>query len=182
MYTERINKAIEVASICHENQYRKNPERRIPYIAHPIAVGMMLTKYGYSEEVVVAGILHDILEDTEFTENQLKSEFGEAVASLVRETSEEDKSLPWEERKARYIKHLKTASEEAKAISCCDKIHNMESMINSTNAGGDIWSSLKRGKDKQIWRFTEMMHIFGQSLQKEMVDEYERLLKKLQEI
>ncbi len=182
MYTDLIGKAIQIAAICHENQYRKNPEKKIPYISHPVAVGMMLAHYGYSEGVVIAGILHDTVEDTGMTIDRIRKEFGDVVASLVAETSEKDKSLPWEERKSQYIEHIQDASEEAKAISCCDKIHNMKSMIESIKAGGDIWQSLKRGKEQQVERFTRMLPIFRKSLKKEMVSEYETTLKRLIEI
>lgn len=181
MYSDRIGRAVQVAAIRHEHQYRKNPEKRIPYVAHPVAVGMMLMHYGYPEDVVIAGLLHDTVEDTGMTDTEIRKEFGETVAALVAETSEADKSLPWEERKSRYIEHLQTASEEAKAISCCDKIHNMKSMIESVKAGGNIWRSLKRGKEHQIERFTAMLAIFKKSLGKEMVSEYETTLKSLEE-
>lgn len=181
MYTDRIGKAIEMAAICHEKQYRKNPEKKIPYIAHPVAVGMMLAHYGYPEDVVIAGILHDTVEDTEMTQDRIREEFGKKVSGLVAETSEQDKSLSWEERKSRYIEHLATASDEAKAISCCDKIYNMKSMAESVEAGGDIWRNLKRGKGQQIERFTEMSVIFKKSLKKEMTGEYEVALKRLAE-
>lgn len=182
MYIDRIGKAIEIAGICHEGQYRKNPEKKIPYIVHPVAVGMMLTHYGYPDEVVIAGILHDTVEDTGLKIAEIGKEFGDRVANLVTETSEQDKSLSWEERKSRYIEHLETASEEAKAISCCDKIHNMKSMIDSIKTGGNIWQSLKRGKEHQIDRFTRMLAIFKKSLKKEMVDEYEATLKRLEDL
>lgn len=181
MYTDRIGKAIQTASICHENQYRKNPEKKLPYISHPFAVGMMLSHYGFSEDVIIAGILHDTVEDTAMTLQQIEKEFGPAVAVMVCETSEPDKTLSWEDRKRRYIEHLKIASMEAKAISCCDKIHNMKSMIESLNASGDIWCNLKRGKDEQIERFAKMLEIFSNALKKEMVTEYEAALNMLKE-
>ena len=76
-----IDKALQIASIAHEGQYRKNT--KIPYIAHPVAVGMILQKAGYSEEMVAAGILHDTVEDTDITMEDIEREFGLEVARIV---------------------------------------------------------------------------------------------------
>lgn len=182
MYSERIGKAIEIAAMLHDKQYRKNPERKIPYISHPFSVGMMLANYGYKEDVVIAGILHDTVEDTGYTLNEIREEFGTMVASLVKKTSEEDKSLPWEERKKLYMEVIKNSCVEAKAISCCDKIHNMKSIINSTSSGGNIWQNFKRGKEAQVDRFTKMLEIFKGPLCEEMVAQYEEALNKLKKV
>jgi len=179
MYTDRICKAIEVAAIYHENQYRKNPNRKIPYIAHPMIVGAMLSHYGYSEDVVIAGMLHDTIEDTSLSFAEIKDNFGDRVASLVKETTEPDKKTPWEVRKAKYIENISKAGEDAKAISCCDKIHNMKSILSSLEIGSDIWGALSRGKTKQIERYSKMLEIFRISLRKEMVTEYEIVFEKI---
>ncbi|RKX75279.1 MAG: phosphohydrolase [Spirochaetes bacterium] len=179
MYTDKIERAVELAAICHRNQYRKNPKRKIPYISHPIAVGLMLIKYGYPEEVVTAGILHDVVEDTALSLNELEEEFGIEVASLVEEVSELDKSLSWERRKNRYFERLKGASREAKAISCCDKIHNMRSIIRSVEEGGNIWKKLKRGKEAQLDKFRQLLIIYEESLNSAMVEAYKSVLKRL---
>ncbi|MDA2938901.1 HD domain-containing protein [Acidobacteria bacterium AH-259-A15] len=180
MYTDRIGQAIEIAAICHENQYRKNPERKIPFVSHVIAVGMMLAQCGYPEDVVIAGILHDIVEDTEMTIDEIGEEFGDHVASLVEAVSEQDKSLPWEERKARFIEQLRGSSEEAKAISCCGVTHNMKTIIHSLQAGANVWQELKRGKDQQLDQFKKLLAIFKTSLNnEEVVGEYEATLERL---
>jgi (p)ppGpp synthase/HD superfamily hydrolase len=181
MYTDRIGKALEWAAIYHENQYRKNPTRKIPAIIHPIAVAMMLEQYGYGEDIIVAAILHDTVEDTELTLETIESEFGARVASLVKQTSEEDRTRPWEERKAKFIESLKTADDDARAISCCDKIHNMKSILSSLKIGADIWSVLTRGKEKQIERFTKMYEIFKKSVKKEIVEKYKAVLEQIKQ-
>jgi (p)ppGpp synthase/HD superfamily hydrolase len=182
MLTDRMDKAIQTAAVYHQNQYRKNPERKIPYVSHPYAVGLMLMRLGYPEDVIVAGLLHDTVEDTTLKLDEIRKEFGDRVADLVVETSEADKTLPWEERKKRYIEHLRTASREAKAISCCDKLHNMRSMISSLKAGGNIWGNLKRGKADQLARFHQMLGIFKESLEEDLVREYDAALKELEKL
>lgn len=88
------------------------PKRKgtdIPYISHPCAVGMILQKAGCSEEVVIAGILHDTLEDTETTERDLLDRFGPVVLEIVKGCSEPDKGASWEERKQHTLDELKHA-------------------------------------------------------------------------
>ena len=84
-----IDQAIIFAAIAHKDQTRKSTN--IPYVSHPFAVGMILQKAKCSDEVVAAGILHDTLEDTSTTYEELAEEFGTKVAQLVRSASEQDK-------------------------------------------------------------------------------------------
>ena len=179
MFSNRINRAIQVSAIAHQGQFRKDPNLKIPYIAHPVAVGMMLAQHGYDEDVIMAGILHDTVEDTDVTMEDLRRDFGDTVADLVDHCSEQDKSLPWEERKKRYIEHLKTAPQEAQAISCCDKTHNMMSMLDS---GPVIWEKLTRGKEIQISRYGQMLSVFQETLPPEMVRKYEEVFQALKDL
>ena len=163
MYTDRIGRAIELASACHENQYRKNPGGKIPFVAHVVSVGMMLAHHGYAEEVVIAGILHDSVEDTEMTLEGVEEEFGERVAGLVWDVSEQDKSLSWSEGKAHYVDQLSQASDEAKAISCCGVTHNMKSILGSLEDGHDIWTKLKQGREEQLQQFGRLLVVYRNS-------------------
>ena len=78
--TPRVKRAIEVAKMAHEGQLRKNGE---PYIIHPLAVKKILEEWGMDEDTVIAGILHDTVEDTDLRLDDIKQEFGESVAFLV---------------------------------------------------------------------------------------------------
>src|SRR5438874_3924659 len=96
--------AIEVAAKAHRGQVRKGTD--IPYISHPYAVGMMLARAGYSEEVIAAGILHDTVEDTNITLEYLRETFSEKVALIVEGCSEPHHgSAPWEARKAHTLEY-----------------------------------------------------------------------------
>src|SRR5690606_21937667 len=120
---ELIEKAIIFAAKAHANQVRKGTD--IPYITHPYAVGMLLQKAKCSEEVIAAGILHDTLEDTNTTYEDLVDTFGVRIANLVAAASENDKSLPWEARKQLTIEMLKNASIEEIQVAVADKLHNL---------------------------------------------------------
>ncbi|MEK4030572.1 MULTISPECIES: HD domain-containing protein [Bacillaceae] len=153
---ELIEKAINFAAIAHREQVRK--AAAIPYIAHPFAVGMMLQKAGCSEGVIAAGILHDTLEDTETTYDQLVTEFGRRVADIVRAASEQDKSLSWEERKQATIAALPFMSKEALQVIVCDKIHNVRSIHKvMEEEGAKAWEHFNQGKSNQHWYYSNIV-------------------------
>jgi (p)ppGpp synthase/HD superfamily hydrolase len=155
-----IEKALQVASKNHQGQYRKNTD--IPYITHPVAVGMMLLRNGYSEEIVAAGILHDTVEDTPLTLEELKSEFGAKIAEMVEGSSEPDKSLTWKERKEHTIEFLKTAPEDIRAVACADKLHNIRSIIRDYElVGEEVWKRFNAGKEQQKWYYTNIVESLG---------------------
>lgn len=155
-----VEKALLAASKNHEGQYRKNTD--IPYITHPVAVGMMLMKNGYSEEIVAAGILHDTVEDTSLTLEEITRDFGEKIAEIVEGSSEPDKTLPWKDRKEHTIEFLKTASEEIRAVVCADKLHNIRSIIRDyEDVGEEVWSRFNAGKEQQKWYYTNVVESLG---------------------
>lgn len=178
-YSSLIHRAIDYAARTHEGQYRKNPEASIPYISHCVMVGFILQRAGFDEEVVAAGILHDTCEDRGVQPDELEESFGPRVAALVRDVSEQDRSLPWEERKKRYLEHLRSAGGAAVAISVADKIHNIRSLLASLETGAEIWTKMKRGKHQQIERFEEIAEFledeFDHPLREEFLNALERL-------
>lgn len=177
-----VEKALKIASKSHEGQYRKKTD--IPYITHPVAVGMMLLKSGYSEEIVAAGILHDTVEDTPVTLDEIKREFGSNIAGIVEGSSEPDKSLSWKDRKEHTIEFLKTASEDVRAVVCADKLHNIRSIIRDyEQVGEEVWSRFNAGKEQQKWYYTNIVDSLGAQssfdLLTELRHEVDRLFREL---
>ncbi len=127
-YSPIVRRALEFASTKHQGQFRKHPTRKIPYILHPAEVGIMLARAGYDDEVVAAGILHDVVEDCGVTLPELSDMYSPRVARLVDQVSEPSKDLSWEVRKEAYRHKLETADEEALAIAAADHLHNLESL------------------------------------------------------
>ncbi|WP_347549158.1 HD domain-containing protein [Pseudalkalibacillus hwajinpoensis] len=147
-----IEKAIETSAIAHDGQYRKRS--KLPYLSHPVTVGFYLIEAGAEEKVITAGILHDVLEDTSISFNELESEFGIEIANLVLGCSEPDKSLPWEDRKRHTIEKLKTASYSIKQIACADKLHNLTTILYDYEQEGKlVWQRFNRGRDQQRWYY-----------------------------
>nr|WP_275695487.1 HD domain-containing protein [Fredinandcohnia sp. SECRCQ15] len=149
-----------MASRAHDGQYRKRT--KTPYISHPISVGLILMKAGYRDELVAAAILHDTVEDTELTLNDIEQTFGRTLSTIVEGCSEPDKSLTWDERKEHTIEFLKTAPEDIRVVSCADKLHNVQSIIRDFEHEGDqVWERFNRGKDKQEWYYRSIIKSLG---------------------
>ncbi|MBQ7140851.1 MAG: HD domain-containing protein [Bacilli bacterium] len=149
-------KAREFAILAHKGQIRKSdPEK--PMIIHPINVAQILKQYGFDENVIAAGYLHDVVEDTSYEINDIKNKFGDDIASLVNGASEPDKSLSWEERKKHTIKETKKLDLRHKVVICADKISNLEDLRILFEIKGEYdFSSFKRGFDKQKWYYEEV--------------------------
>ncbi|MDK2865975.1 MAG: hypothetical protein PWP51_84 [Clostridiales bacterium] len=147
-----IYQAIHRALKAHEGQIRKLDLDL--YAAHPIEVGMILSKYGFSDDVICAGILHDTLEDTPLTYDNLFDEFGKHVADLVNDCTEQDKSLDWHTRKTLYLAHLETVSNEVRFIVCVDKLTNLKSIHRHLGKMGDsLWAKFNAGYEQQSWYY-----------------------------
>jgi (p)ppGpp synthase/HD superfamily hydrolase len=144
MYSQRLERAIRIMLQAHAGQLRK-ADPQVPYATHPFHVALMVREAGGDEDCVIAALLHDVLEDTDVTPEDLEESFGSRVAAIVREVSE-DKTLSWEERKARMVDHLRNASPEACLVAAADKIHNLETLVDAHRRFGDvIWTAFRRG-------------------------------------
>ncbi|MDD3340941.1 MAG: HD domain-containing protein [Bacilli bacterium] len=156
--------AKQFAINAHKGQIRKNEPDK-PMIMHPISVGMLLEEYGYNDNVVAAGYLHDVVEDTEYTLENIERIFGSTIAELVKGASEPDKSLSWKERKQHTIDETKELSFENKLVVCADKINNLEDlMLKFQKTGIRDFSRFKMGEEEQKWYYTGVYEslTFGQ--------------------
>ncbi len=148
MAPDTISEAIIFATKAHFGQRRKGTN--VPYIWHPLSVGMLLQDAEAPTELVVAGVLHDVVEDTSVTVNEIRERFGSTIADIVQGCSEDDRNLPWEHRKTQAIEFLRTAPPEIKLVSAADKLDNLRAISSDlTKVGSGIWSRFKRGRDKQ---------------------------------
>lgn len=167
-----LKSAFDWAAVWHKDQRRKYPDFDVPYVSHIAGVAAILSRHGFSEDVVAAGALHDVIEDCAVTHAELTTKFGERVADLVRHVSEADKSLSWEERKRRYLEHFSTKPWEAQAITLADKIDNFQSIIVCARSFGDPWKMFKRGRDAQIERFRDLLERATKLPSHSLIDEY----------
>jgi len=183
-FSRRIHEAVDFAARAHKPQTRKDPDRETPYVAHVFGVAFLLAEFGLEEDVVVAGLLHDVLEDQPQIAPELER-FGERVVSLVRAVSErkldeEGHLRKWEVRKREYIEHMRNAPDGAKAISCADKIHNMQSILLALDRGADIWHDLKSTPDLQLLRFRRLREALGEGWSHPILQRFDQTYAELE--
>lgn len=179
-FTKAINKAAE----WHRNQVRKISN--VPFIVHPLGTAWIVSRYTDDETTIIAAFLHDGPEDVpSCTFKILKQEFGERVASIVREVSEEkdpresrsSKKKTWRTRKITYLKNLRNASQPALMVCCADKIHNLLSLLADYEEFGDsILEKLNSPPDQQLWYYQSVFQILSDRLDNDIVDELEKVL------
>ncbi len=152
----RLYEAIQLALNAHDNQLRKLDGDI--YAAHPIEVGMILQGLDVSEDVVIAGILHDTVEDTAVTLKQIEMQFGKTVSHLVKGCSEPDKNLPWKTRKEYMLDFvINQADYNTKLIILADKLSNIRSVYRNLETMGDtLWDKFNAGYEDQKWYSIEM--------------------------
>lgn len=143
-------RSLELAARWHEGQKRKHPFELIPYIAHPVGVGFLLQRAGYPDEIVAAGILHDVIEDCGVLEPDLANATNARVARLVAEVSEP--GMPdWRQKKIAFIEQLSQASDEALAIKCADHLHNLQSILGAARASSSaIWGLFGADRESKL--------------------------------
>jgi (p)ppGpp synthase/HD superfamily hydrolase len=150
--TARFTEAFAFAAALHRDQMRKTSEPRdtddapgIPYISHLMSVAALALENGADEDVAIAALLHDAVEDRggQATAKLIGELFGERVQRIVVGCSDTDvrPKPPWKERKLAYIAHLKDADSDTRLVSLCDKVHNARSIVRDFNEVGVVlWS------------------------------------------
>ncbi len=143
---EKINFAFKYASEKHSHQFRKGTT--IPYIVHIYEVFQYLREEGADENTLIAGILHDVVEDTGTSIEEIEKLFGKDIAKLVGYETE-DKSLPYLQRKTLHMGILKNAAESAKLVNCADKLSNLRSIyLDQKYYGQDSWKKFNGSRDE----------------------------------
>ena len=149
---EMLNNAIAYAVEKHRNGLRKGT--KMPYIVHPLEVMHNLLLMGADKNLMAAGVLHDTVEDTDATLEEIAEKFGEDVASLVASHTEKDKSLPWKKRKDIALEHLKHANKREQMLVLADKLSNMRAIARDYDKIQDkLWERFNRGKEDQAWYY-----------------------------
>lgn len=175
-----IEKAVRVSVAAHKDQTRKGDD--LPYIIHPFMVAIKLAKYNFPDTVIAAALTHDVLEDTEYPEDKLKNELGEEVLEIVKAVTNDD-SLPWEEKKKKYVETVRAGSDGAKAVAVADKIHNLESLLLAyLEQGSELWKKFNRGKEQKLWFENEVLKMLKETWKHPLIEEYEKLLEQEKEL
>jgi len=165
-----VSEALLFATQHHLHQHRKGT--RIPYMVHLLNVCKILAERDCSDEILAAGLLHDVVEDTEVTIEEVDRIFGEEVGFLVRGATEADKldkkviekKGSWQERKKHTIDFiLHEGSVEQLLVVAADKLDNLRSIYHDHGMiGGKLWSRFNATKDQQYWYFSSIAEALKQ--------------------
>lgn len=167
IYSSRLYDAIEMAARAHYRQVRKGTE--IPYLIHPLAVARLLIRFNSPEPVVIAAVLHDVIEDTSIGLQEIFARFGPEVAGLVTALSEPDKKASWEDRKSHTIACLeKNATDDVVLVALADKLDNIRAIREGLERDGDrFWERFNRPREKQRWYYERLDEVFSARVHRE---------------
>ncbi len=188
--SKNVQKALEDSISFHKGQFRKL--KKIPYVTHPIGVARNLSLYGCGEELITAGLFHDVLEMTEKQYGDIREGYGKNVADIVEELTD-DPQDSWEDRKSKNIENFYSCSRSVRMVGMADKLDNLESMQRDHKRLGDeTWEKFNRPKDFHAWYFGSLKEAFSEfkdleperymferfdKIFEEVFDDYEKLKK-----
>ena len=180
--TRRFTDALTYATRLHACQRRKNTT--IPYIAHLLGVASLALEYGTNEDLAIAALLHDAVEDQggARTLKQIERRFGAAVAAIVDGCSDTDivRKPTWRRRKEAYLTRLADESPAVRFVSACDKLHNVRALIRDYRAHGDtLWKRFNGGKAGTLWYYVELAKIYRRAERTELVEDLAREVRTL---
>jgi (p)ppGpp synthase/HD superfamily hydrolase len=189
----RFSRAVDYALILHIER-RKGSD--IPAMAHLLGVASLVigeaghTTFPVTEDMVIAALLHDAVEDHGGTPRlkDIEYSFGANVARMVEGLSDtlaedSDQKEPWEQRKETYLKRLRSEPPDVQLISAADKLYNARTILDDyRKIGPEVWKRFKRGRDLQIWYFNSLLEIFKVSGCNRIVEELERVVFELTRI
>jgi GTP pyrophosphokinase len=159
----RFLRAFEFAFKKHQKQVRK--ASTIPYIAHLMGVTSLVLEAGGDEDLAIAALLHDVVEDCGGVPmlKEVRRRFGKRVAHVVAGCTDADTypKPPWQERKEQYIEQLKHADADTRLVSAADKLNNLRSILSDYRAIGEsVWSRFNGGRDGTLWYYRTLRDVF----------------------
>ena len=159
----RFLRAFEFAAEKHKKQTRK--ASTIPYIAHLIGVASLVLEAGGDEDLAIAALLHDVVEDCGGAPmlKEVRRRFGRRVAQVVEGCTDADvyPKPPWRERKEKYIRHLKRADADTRLVSAADKLNNVRSILSDYRVIGEsVWSRFNGGREGTLWYYRTLRDVF----------------------
>ena len=168
MFSTSIERALRAAIEAHDGQIRKGLTPA-PYIVHPLHVALMLARWSQDESVILAGLMHDAVEDSPtWTQQRVAEQFGAHVAGIVEELTE-DKSRSWEERKRAGIDRVPHLSPQAATVKACDVLHNLNTLLWELRAhpaqATAIWAGFKGGRERTLEMSAELVEALSQRVE-----------------
>jgi len=159
--SDLLERALRLAACCHRDQHRKGSD--LPYITHPVGVVLILMQAGFhDEQLLAAALLHDVVEDTDYTSEQLAAEFPPAVVESVNQLTErkldaDGNKRSWQDRKNEHLSQIERMSPDVRATVLADKLHNLWSILFDIEAGEDVWSRFGAPRERVLWYHRQMV-------------------------
>jgi hypothetical protein len=166
--TRRFKRALIFAARAHAGTNRKGTT--IPYITHPVQVARILEGYGFDEDLVIAGLLHDVIEDENVPPEKLDEHFGCRVRALVcavteKKADESGAARPWGVRKREQLDHLNSAAPEIAALKAADALHNLTTIVADLDEhGGTVWDRFNAEPAALAGYYTEVATVVREKL------------------
>lgn len=163
--SDRLMRGIAIASRAHDGHYRKGSG--VPYISHPMSVMLIAASVTNDEDVLLAALFHDILEDVpeNYSRAEMEDEFGPRVVEIVEGVTK-DSSLPsWQERADAYLEQLSHGSEESVIVAAADKFHNLSQTLEDLDRDGHaLWERFRSTPSQQLWWYTSVRNVIAERL------------------
>ncbi len=182
----RFEEALTYAARLHARQKRKGTA--IPYVTHLMAVAAIVGEAGGSEDQIIAGLLHDAVEDQGGAPvlAEIRRRFGPAVAGIVDGCTDTDQipKPPWRARKEAYLAHLEEAPPEVLLVSCADKLHTARAIVaDLRELGSEVWSRFSVGSGESLWYYESLCAAFrSRGLTERLVGELERTVAEMRRL
>jgi (p)ppGpp synthase/HD superfamily hydrolase len=169
----------------HGRQFRKRTQR--PYIGHLLSVTSLVIEYGGDEEMAIAALLHDAVEDQGGMPRlrEIRKKFGERVAHIVDGCTDSysDPKPPWLDRKRAYIERLRNESAEVRLVSAADKLSNARETLYELRIHGDaVFDRFAGKKDGTLWYYRALVGEFRKLDNTPLIDEFDRIVTELESI
>ena len=177
MDTSLLDRAIQFAVQAHAGTQRRG--KGFPYVVHPMEAMAIAATMTDDQEVLAAAALHDVVEDTDVTLDDLRSQFGDRVAQLVE--TESDRSgdgMDWQSRKEDSLRRLKEAGRDEKIVALSDKLSNMRAIARDYHEKGEPFWNMFRIKEKAVhsWRYHALLDAFSDLSDTYAFDEFRYLV------
>ena len=180
---KRFHTAFRFAATRHGQQTRK--QTTIPYIAHLMSVAALVLEAGGDEDLAIAALLHDVVEDCggKPVLAEVRKRFGHRVAKIVAGCTDSDSypKPPWRERKENYLEHLRRADADTRLVSVADKLHNVREVLRDYRAHGEpVWQRFGGKREGTLWYYRALAKEFDRHPGNWLVDEFGRVLADLE--
>ena len=188
--TDRFDRALLYATHVHGGQVRKGTST--PYLAHLLAVSATVLEYGGDEDLAIAALLHDSVEDQggKARLEDVRNRFGDRVAAVVAacsdslaDTAKGERKTDWGKRKEAYLAHLDTADDDVLRVSLADKVHNARAILRDLrkpDVGQSIWSRFSQPREKTLWYYRRVADKFREKWPGQLANELHQIVKVLE--